>query len=153
MRLNRDFSEFISCCVARDVRFLIVGGYAVAAHGHPRYTKDLDVWVWVDPENASRLLDALDDFGFGSVGLRATDLLEPDAVIQLGYPPKRIDLLTGVDGVSFEPCYTARMMVDIDGASVPFIDLANLRRNKRASGRPQDLADLAALEDPDVDHA
>jgi hypothetical protein len=148
MRLDRDFSEFIACCIARDVRFLIVGGYAVAAHGHPRYTKDLDVWVWVDPQNASRLIAALDDFGFGSLGLSVQDLLDPDAVIQLGYPPKRIDLLTRVDGLTFKPCYEARVIVEIDGTGVPFIDLANLRRNKRAAGRPQDLADLAALDDP-----
>ena len=148
MRLDRDFSEFIACCVARDVRFLIVGGYAVAAHGHPRYTKDLDVWVWIDQQNASRLIAALDDFGFGTVGLTADDLLDPDAVIQLGYPPKRIDILTRVDGLTFGPCYEARVMIDVDGTAVPFIDLANLRRNKRAAGRPQDLADLAALDDP-----
>ena len=148
MRLDRDFSEFIACCVARDVQFLIVGGYAVAAHGHPRYTKDLDVWVLVDPENASRLIDALEDFGFGSVGLTTDDLLDTDAVIQLGYPPKRIDLLTSVDGLEFEACYDDRVTIDIDGIPVPFIDLVNLRRNKRATGRPQDLADLAALGDP-----
>ena len=109
--------------------------------------------MWIDPENALRLLGALDDFGFGAAGLRVRDLLEPDAVIQLGYPPKRIDLLTSIDGVSFEPCYDARVTIDIDGTPVPFIDLASLRRNKRASGRPQDLADLAALRDPGVDHA
>lgn len=148
MRLDLDFREFIACCVAHDVRFLIVGGYAVAAHGHPRYTKDLDVWVWVDETNAQRLLDALDDFGFGAVGLTVDDLLEKDAVIQLGYPPKRIDLLTGVDGLTFELCYVDRVVIDIDGTPVPFIDLANLRRNKQASGRPQDLADLAALDEP-----
>ena len=149
MRLDRDFSEFIACCVARDVQFLIVGGYAVAAHGHPRYTKDLDVWVLVDPENASRLIAALGDFGFGSVGLTTDDLLDTDAVIQLGYPPKRIDLLTSVDGLEFEACYDDRITIEIDGTPVPFIDLPNLRRNKRASGRPQDLADLAALGDPE----
>jgi hypothetical protein len=149
MRLDRDFSEFIACCIARDVQFLIVGGYAVAAHGHPRYTKELDVWVLVDPENASRLIDALEDFGFGSVGLTTDDLLDTDAVIQLGYPPKRIDLLTSVDGLTFEACYDDRVTIDIDGIPVPFIDLVNLRRNKRATGRPQDLADLAALGDPE----
>ena len=149
MRLDRDFSEFIACCVARDVQFLIVDGYAVAAHGHPRYTKDLDVWVLVDPENASRLIAALGDFGFGSVGLTTDDLLDTDAVIQLGYPPKRIDLLMSVDGLTFAACYDDRVTIETDGIPVPFIDLANLRRNKRASGRPQDLADLAALGDPE----
>ena len=102
----------------------------------------------VDPENASRLIAALRDFGFGSVGLTTDDLLDRDAVIQLGYPPKRIDLLTSVDGLTFEACYDDRVTIDIDGIPVPFIDLVNLRRNKRATGRPQDLADLAALGDP-----
>ena len=148
MRLDRDFSEFIACCVARDVRFLIVGGYAVAAHGHPRYTKDLDVWTWVEPNNAQRLTDALQDFGFGSLGLTPADFLEPNAVIQLGYPPKRIDILTAIDGLAFEQCYPNRMTITIDDVPVPFIDLENLRRNKTASGRPQDLADLAALDEP-----
>lgn len=148
MRLDRDFSEFIACCVARDVRFLIVGGYAVAAHGHPRYTKDLDVWTWVDPDNAQKLIDALGDFGFGSLELTPADFLEADSVVQLGYPPKRIDILTTVDGLTFEDCYPERVTITIDGVPVPFIDLGNLRRNKAAAGRPQDLADLAALEDP-----
>ena len=146
MRLDRDFKEFIECCIARDVRFLIVGGYAVAAHGHPRFTKDLDVWVWLDPDNARRLVAALNDFGFGSVGITEADFAEPGAVIQLGYPPKRIDLLTSADGVDFDVCYRDRVMIDVDGVSVPFIDVANLLANKRAAGRPQDLADVAALE-------
>lgn len=94
MELNRDFSEFIACFAARDVRFLIVGGYAVAAHGHPRYTKDLDVWVRVDPDNARRIIDALGDFGFGGLGLAVEDFLADDVVVQLGREPQRIDLLT-----------------------------------------------------------
>jgi hypothetical protein len=147
MRLDRDFREFIECCVAHEVRFLIVGGYAVAAHGHPRFTKDIDVWLWTDQRNAERLIAALDDFGFGSLGLTATDFTEPEVVIQLGYPPKRIDHLTSIDGVNFDACYPDRLVVDIeDGFSVPFIDRTNLLKNKRAAARPQDLADVAALE-------
>jgi len=84
MDMDRDLSEFIECCVAREVRFLIVGGYAVAAHGHPRFTKDLDVWVWIDPGNARRLTLALADFGFGSLGLSDEDFAEPGMVVQLG---------------------------------------------------------------------
>lgn len=146
MRLDPDFKEFIECCVARDVRFLIVGGYAVAAHGHPRFTKDLDVWVWLDPANAERLVGALCDFGFGSLGLSVADFAEEGVVVQLGYAPKRIDLLTSIDGVAFEDCYSSRLIVSIEGVDVPFIDAPNLIKNKRASGRPQDLADVAALE-------
>jgi len=146
MELNRDFSEFIASCVAHDVRFMIVGGYAVAAHGHPRFTKDLDVWVWVDEHNANRLVAALDDFGFGSLGLTATDFLEEGMVVQLGYPPKRIDIITQVDGVEFGPCWERHIDVEIGDQRVPFISVEDLLTNKKASGRPQDLADAAAIE-------
>lgn len=146
MQLDPDFKEFIECCAAHDVRFLIVGGYALAAHGHPRFTKDLDVWVWLDSGNVRRLIDALSDFGFGSLGLSEEGFAEPDTVIQLGYPPKRIDLLTSIDGVDFGECWEARVEIDLDGLLVPFIDATHFVANKRASGRPQDLADIAALE-------
>ena len=145
MELDRDFSEFIACCVARDVRFLIVGGYALAAHGHPRFTKDLDVWVWLDPGNASRLVSALDDFGFGALGLTAADFGEPGVVVQLGHAPKRIDLLTSIDGVTFDECWSDHVVLEIGGLAVPFIDVEHLIVNKRASGRLQDLADAEAL--------
>lgn len=145
MKLDPDFREFIECCVARDVRFLIVGGYALAAHGHPRFTKDLDVWLWLDAENAGRVVAALDDFGFGSLGLGPADFTEPGTVVQLGHPPKRIDLLTSIDGVDFDECWVARREIDIEGTAVPFIDVEHLVANKRASGRPQDIADVAAL--------
>lgn len=145
MDLDHDLSEFIECCVARDVRFLVVGGYAVAAHGHPRYTKDLDVWVWIDTRNAQRLLLALTDFGFGSLGLSEADFTEPGMIVQLGHPPKRIDLLTSLDGVEFAECWASRVEFDIDGTPVPFIDLDSLVVNKRATGRLQDLADAEAL--------
>lgn len=144
--LDHDFREFIACCAAREVRFLVVGRYALAAHGHPRFTKDLDVWVAMDADNRSRLVEALYDFGFGSTGLTASDFAEAGTVVQLGYPPKRIDLLTSVTGIDFESCYPNRLLVDIDGIEVPFVDLAALLVNKRAVGRPQDLADVAALE-------
>ena len=152
MRLDPDFSEFIACCAARKVRFLIVGGYAVAVHGHPRYTKDLDVWVWIDRDNAARLVEALNDFGFGSLGLVADDFLEPESVVQLGYPPKRIDILTSVDGVEFADCYPNRIEVELEGVepTVPFIGLDDLMANKKASGRPQDQADIQSLR-PDTE--
>jgi hypothetical protein len=152
MRLDPDFSEFIACCAAREVRFLIVGGYAVAVHGHPRYTKDLDVWVWIDRGNADRLVEALNDFGFGSLGLVADDFLEPESVVQLGYPPKRIDILTSVDGVEFADCYPNRSEVELEGVerTVPFIGLDDLIANKKASGRPQDQADIQSLR-PDAE--
>lgn len=148
MNLDRDFSEFIGCLTARDVRFLVVGGYAVAAHGHPRYTGDLDIWVLVDGDNADRIILALDDFGFAGRGLTSDDFRAPGRVVQLGFPPLRIDVLTSIDGVTFGECLPHRMDLVVDGLTVPFIGLEDLRRNKAASGRSQDVADLAALRDP-----
>jgi hypothetical protein len=128
------------------VRYLVVGGYAVALHGHPRYTKDLDIWIEMTPENAERMVQALEQFGFGSLGLQAADFLVPDQIVQLGYPPSRIDLLSSLAGVEFEICYPLRVQTAIDEVTVSFLDLDNLRRNKRAAGRLQDLADLEHLE-------
>jgi len=144
--LNRDFKEFIASLNDNGVRYLVVGGYAVALHGHPRYTKDIDIWIEMTPENAQRMIAALAQFGFGSLGLRAEDFLEEDQIIQLGYPPARVDLLTTVPGVEFEACYKDRVQIEIDGVMVNFIDLDNLKRSKLASGRLQDLADLENLE-------
>jgi len=146
MILNPDFKEFIRSLNANQVRYLVVGGYAVAFHGHPRYTKDLDVWLDRNPENAERLIQALEQFGFGSLGLKVADFLIKDQIIQLGYPPNRIDLLTTLPGVEFELCYAARLEAVIDEIPINFINLDNLKKNKRASGRHQDLADVENLE-------
>lgn len=144
--LNQDFREFVASLNASGVRYLVVGGYAVALHGHPRYTKDIDVWLEATPENAARVLVALDAFGFASLGIAQADFLIPDQIIQLGYPPNRIDLLTSLSGVDFADCYPARVQVDIDGVPVAFIDLENLKKNKRAAARTQDIADLENLK-------
>lgn len=145
MELNRDFSEFIAFFVERDVKFLVVGGYAVAAHGHPRYTKDLDIWIRVDPSNAANVIRALDDFGFGEVGLGVDDFLAHDVVVQLGREPQRIDLLTFVSGVEFDDAYVNRVLIEMGGITVPVIGRADLRRNKLATGRLRDLADVEDL--------
>jgi predicted nucleotidyltransferase len=143
--LNQDFKEFIQSLNDNQVNYLVIGGYAVALHGYPRYTKDIDIWVEMTPENAANMLKALEQFGFASLNLQAEDFLTPDQVIQLGYPPSRIDLITTPDGVDFATCYINRLTVEIDGIVVNFIDLENLKRNKYASGRLQDLADLENL--------
>lgn len=145
--LNRDFKEFVDLLAANAVEYLVVGGYALAVHGRPRYTGDLDLWVGTDPANIERLLAALTAFGFGSLGLKAADFQAPDAVIQLGYPPGRIDLLTGIDGVVFAPCYQRRQLVSVAGTELPIIHRDDFRTNKRAAGRPRDLADLASLDE------
>ena len=143
--LNRDFREFIKSLNDNGVRYLVIGGYAVALHGHPRYTKDLDLWVEPDGNNAKRLLQSLEQFGFGSLGLSEQDFSDPDQVIQLGYPPNRIDLIFSASGVDFKTCFESRQIVLIDNIEIKFIDLENLRKNKRSTGRLQDLADLENL--------
>ena len=144
--LTPDFKEFIRSLNDNTVRYLVVGGYAVALHGHPRYTKDIDIRLDLDRENARRLVHAIEQIGFGELGLKSDDFLEVDQIIQLGYPPSRIDLITGLPGVEFDDCYASRVEVEMDGVTVYFINLENLRKNKRASGRLQDLADLENLE-------
>ena len=148
MDLDPDFNEFVTSFIDNGVRFLIVGGYALAAHGLPRYTGDLDAWVWVDAENARRVVAALTSFGFGSLGLREADFAQSDLVVQLGYPPLRIDVLTSIDGVHFEAAWPRRMVITIDGHDVPFIGRDDLIANKRATDRPQDRVDVARLLEP-----
>jgi hypothetical protein len=143
--LSQDFKEFIQSLNDNDVRYLVVGGYAVALHGYPRYTKDIDIWIDSSQDNAVKLLYALEQFGFGSVGLKVDDFLEADQIIQLGYPPNRIDLLTSLAGVCFEECYGSKIEVTIEDVAVSFIDIDNLKKNKRVSGRLQDLADVENL--------
>ena len=145
MNLNQDFQEFVELFVAHEVEFLIVGGYALAAHGHPRYTKNLDVWVWLGPENAQRILAAIEEFGFGDLGLTAADFQEPDVMVQLGREPQRIDILTYASGLQFSAAYKNRVLVKIGNVDVPFISVDDLRTNKMATGRPRDLADVADL--------
>lgn len=145
MNLNQDFQEFVELFVAHDVEFLIVGGYALAAHGHPRYTKDLDVWVWLSPENAQRIINAIEEFGFGGLGLTAADFQEPDVMVQLGQEPQRIDILTYASGLDFSDAYKNRVYITIGEVQVPFISSDDLRTNKLATGRPRDIADVADL--------
>ena len=146
MVLNQDFKEFIQSLNDNQVRYLVIGGYAVALHGHPRYTKDLDLWIEHSEESAVKMIAALDQFGFASLDLKPADFLEPNQVIQLGYPPNRIDIMTSLEGIEFESCYESRVVVIVDNVEISFIDLDNLKKNKRATGRFQDLADIENLE-------
>ena len=143
--LNPDFKEFAELLNARGVEYLVVGGYALAAHGHPRYTGDIDFWVRHTPDNIERLLSALSEFGFGSMGLRAEDFAT-DTVVQLGQPPRRIDLLTSIDGVNFDDCYARSETVQLAGVNLSIIGLEDFKTNKRAAGRLKDLADLESLK-------
>ena len=143
--LNQDFKKFIQSLNNNGVRYLVIGGYAVAFHGYPRYTKDMDIWVEMDPQNAANIVKALAEFGFASLGLQADDFLVEDQIIQLGYPPSRIDIIISPLGVDFATCFASRVLTEIDGITVNFIDLENLKRNKKATGRTQDMADVENL--------
>lgn len=144
--LNPDFRDILSAFIDAGVEFLVVGGYAMAAHRLPRATKDLDVWVGQSAENAGRVLRALDAFGAPRHGLTAGDLERDGTIYQVGVPPNRVDVITTVDGVSFAEAWHARLDVDIDGLRVPIIGRRQLIANKRTVGRPQDLVDAALLE-------
>jgi hypothetical protein len=124
---------------------LVVGGHAVAYHGYPRTTGDIDFFVEATEENAAKLEKVLAGFGFGSLGLTAKDFLEPGTIVQLGYPPNRIDLVTSISGVAFAEAWARRLSDRIDGLQMLFVDRQTLLANKAASGRPKDLADIAAL--------
>ena len=145
MDLNRDYQELLQSFVSHNVRFLIVGGYALAAHGHPRYTKDLDIWVWTDPSNAERIVMSLESFGFAGLGLTALDFQEPGVVVQLGREPQRVDILTFATGLDFTQAYENRIMISIGNLEVPFVSIDDLRTNKLATGRLRDIADAADL--------
>jgi hypothetical protein len=123
-----------------------VGGHAVAFHGYPRYTGDIDFFVEPTEENATRLMQALDRFGFGDVGIEQQDLVTPGKVIQLGFPPSRIDLVTSITGVIFAEAQASHVATDLDGLPVRILGRDALLKNKRAAGRAKDLADLEAIE-------
>ena len=148
MEIYRDFKELLELFNARNVEYVIVGGYAVAHHGVPRYTRDIDLYVRPTAENSRQIMDALDAFGFGDVGLAAKDFQRPGQVAQLGYPPVRIDLVTSIEGVTWEQVDAGRAMGEYGGEPVPFIGKAELIANKKAAGRLQDLADAERLEGP-----
>ena len=145
MALNQDFKEFLELLNKHEVKYLVVGGYSVAIHGHPRYTKDIDIWILTDRHNSEALLLALDEFGFGSLDLSVTDFETQGQVVQLGNAPARIDILTSLTGVDFDACWQNRLEVEEEGLVYPVISLGDLRTNKRALGRHQDLADLEEL--------
>jgi predicted nucleotidyltransferase len=144
---SQDFKEFVALLQKHKAEYLIVGGYAVGVHGHPRYTGDLDIWLNQSEENAKKILKCVHEFGFASFGLTPEDFTKEGNVIQLGYPPLRIDLLTTIDGVSFEECYKNKLVVDIEGLLVDFISYADLIKNKAKTARPIDLDDIDNLKE------
>ena len=146
MEIQPDFKELLALFNEQNVEYLIVGGYALAFHGTPRYTGDLDIFVRPDPSNAQRILKSLALFGFGSLGLAAADFENPERVIQLGEPPVRIDLITSITGVPWEEAFSSRVSGNYDDIPVYFLGRESFIRNKRAIGRAKDLADIEALD-------
>src|SRR5262245_38388087 len=144
--MNRDFKDLLSAFSAQGVEYLVVGAHALAAHGHVRATKDLDIWIRPSAENAARVLSALIAFGAPLQDLSIEDLSHPGLIFQIGVSPVRIDILTAIDGVEFAPAWRERFEARFGGLAVPVISRRDLIRNKRASGRLQDLADVERLE-------
>jgi len=145
-QLNQDFLEFIGFLEEESVDYLIVGGYAVGVHGFPRYTGDIDFFVAVSAENAVRLMRVFERFGFGDIGLSPADFLEENFVVEIGREPRKIQVLTGIDGVQFAECYLNRVEVPYQDFQLKVIGREDLIRNKAASGRPKDRIDLIELE-------
>ena len=143
--LTRDFREFLQCLNAHAVDYLLIGGHAVAYHGYPRATSDMDVWVAVSDHNASRLVRALQSFGFKLPDLKPELFLREDRIVRMGVAPNSIEIQTGIAGVLFDTCFPRRIVAEIDGVRVNLITLEDLKANKRASGRHKDLADLDHL--------
>jgi hypothetical protein len=146
MAVNPDFRDLFSAFNAASVKYLLVGGYAVAFHAEPRFTKDLDLWIEPSEPNARAAYGALTAFGAPVALLSAADLATPDQILQIGVPPNRIDVVTSIDGVAFESAWPNRVETTYGTERIWVVGRADLILNKRASGRPQDLLDVAVLE-------
>lgn len=142
IQLPTDFREFLRLLNIHEIAYLLIGGYAVGYHGFPRSTGDMDIWIASTPENARKIVRALDEFGFSEAGATESLFQQPHKIIRMGNPPLRIEMLTTISGVEFASCYAARVEAEIDGLMVKIINLNDLRTNKLASGRLKDLNDL-----------
>lgn len=146
IRLPKDFKELLQLLNSKKIEYLVVGGYAVALYGYPRATGDMDIWVAISKDNAHKIAEALKEFGFNAPQLKEELFLEKEKNIRMGNPPLSIEILTSIDGVEFTECYRNKKTVTIDDIDINFISLEDLKKNKKASGRYQDLADLENLE-------
>jgi predicted nucleotidyltransferase len=146
VKLDKDLRELLELFRAKGVEFLVVGGHAVAFHGHPRLTEDLDLFVRPDAANGDRIVEALQEFGFGSLDITSEDFQADDRVIQLGRAPNRVDLLTRLYGVEFAAAWERRVAANLDSIGIWMISREDLIANKRATGRTQDNADAEFLE-------
>lgn len=146
MILAKDFEEFISLLNKHRVQYMIVGGYALAFHGKPRYTGDIDIWIGISEQNASRLLKVIKDFGLASLGFVKEDFLKEGFISQIGRPPLRIDILNSIDGVDFDDAYNSVQIIELEELKVPYIGLGDFIKNKQATGRKKDLLDIKEIK-------
>jgi predicted nucleotidyltransferase len=144
-KLDRNFADFLRLLNSHAVEFLVIGGYAVGYHGFVRATGDLDIFVRMSPKNASALVSVFRDFGYSGSELNEQVFLEAGKIVRIGFPPVRIEVLNSISGIGFEDAYPKRIEEHIDGVRMPFIDLESLLKNKAASGRMKDLADIEGL--------
>ncbi len=144
--LNEDYKEMLQCLAEEEAKFLLVGAYALAAHGYPRATMDIDFWVQPSPDNAEAVLRAIRRFGAPLHDLTLADLQKDDTIFQIGVAPRRIDIITGASGLQFDDAFRNSVSIEIEGLQVRIPSIDDLIRNKRASGRTKDLADAEALE-------
>jgi predicted nucleotidyltransferase len=146
MNLEKDFEDFVALLNKHHIDYMIVGGYALAFHGKPRHTGDLDIWIDISEANAEKMCEALSEFGMGSLGIEKADFLKKGIITQIGYPPLRIDILNEIDGVTFKDAYSAKLTIDVDGLPINYIGLDDLIKNKISSGRQQDITDVNSLK-------
>lgn len=145
IHLPPDFKEFFQLLNSKGVDYLVIGGYAVAYHGYPRATGDIDIWIAINPQNAKKAIEAIKEFGFNDPNLTEDIFLREEQVIRMGVPPLRIEVLTSISGVDFKSCYANRVVETIDNIEISLISLKHLKQNKKASGRYKDLNDLENL--------
>jgi hypothetical protein len=146
INLEGDFLDFIDLCNKHQVKYLVIGGYAVSIHGYPRSTKDLDICIELSSSNANKMISVIQDFGMASLQLKVEDFLVPHFFTQLGYAPIRIDIMNDIDGVDFEEAWNNKKIVSINNINFNFIGYNDLLKVKEKSGRPQDLADIHKLK-------
>jgi len=145
--LNEDYKDMLQSLLDNEVEFLIVGAYALAAYGYPRATGDFDIWVGTSLENSKKILSALTSFGSPISGLTENTFMQKGIVFQIGVAPRRIDLITHIDGVDFNKAYSSRTIIVMEGLNLPFISKENLIKNKKSTGRDKDLVDAKHLEE------
>lgn len=146
MILAKDFEDFVALLNIYKVEYMVVGGYALALHGKPRHTGDLDIWINISEKNAHLMVQVINDFGMSTLGLTANDFLKPGYITQIGQPPLRIDILNNIDGLEFKDAWKNMEQIEADGLRISYIGLHDFIVNKQASGRQQDLADIKEIQ-------